>query len=258
MPWNPDTYNQFKQIRYQPFFDLVALLSDAPVAHGVDLGCGTGEQTAILAKKYPGAQLVGIDSSREMLAQSAPFTSDRVRFELSGMEAFAAAPGRQWDLVFSNAALQWTDHHAELFPKLVAAVAPGGQFAVQMPVQHENVLNQLLLELAVQEPFAGYLKGWTRPYTLLSVDDYTQLLFDGGLEQLQVMVKVYPIIAPDIDTLYDFISGSALVPYMERMTARQQKEFTAAFKAMIAKAFTKLPAIYAFKRLLLYGVKHPF
>jgi len=66
---------------------------------------------------------------------------------------------------------------------------------------------------------------------------------------------VYPIIADDHETLFNFISGSALIPYLERLDEEQQKSFTAEFKKRIEKNFPKLPAIYAFKRILMYGRK---
>ncbi|MNT80708.1 trans-aconitate 2-methyltransferase [compost metagenome] len=80
-------------------------------------------------------------------------------------------------------------------------------------------------------------------------------MFDGGLEEIQIMEKVYPIIAHDHDTLYNFISGSALIPYLELLEDSQKELFINAFKSRIAEYFPKLPAIYAFKRILLYGKK---
>jgi len=81
----------------------------------------------------------------------------------------------------------------------------------------------------------------------------TQILFDHGLKDLNVFQKVYPIIAEDHDTLFNFISGSALIPYLERMNPDQQNVFTTEFKRRIAEAFPKLPAVYSFKRILMYG-----
>lgn len=253
MPWNPDTYNQFKQIRYQPFFDLMDMISEKGLTKGVDIGCGTGEQTAILSTKFGKATFLGIDSSEEMLAGSEKYAGDNVQFQNCSMEAFAR-DGTTWDLIFSNAALQWANGHRELFPALMAKLHTNGQFAVQMPVQNENVLNRILLELVQERPFAGFLQGYRRLSPVLGMDDYAQLMFDSGLEQIQIIKKVYPIIADGPDKLFDFISGSALIPYMERMSEKQQELFVTEFKNRIRLAF-KFPAIYAFKRLFLYGAR---
>ncbi|EHQ43869.1 methyltransferase domain-containing protein [Myroides odoratus] len=254
MPWNPTQYNKFKDVRFLPFFDLSKEIQESSILKAVDLGCGTGEQTALLTEKWKQAHFTGIDSSVEMLAKAQPLQSDRLTFKQQTIEEFASTP-ETWDLIFSNAALQWSDNHAVLFPQLISKLNPGGQFAVQMPCQSENILNKLLYELADSEPFKTQLKGWNRPSPVLSLDGYAQMMFDQGLRQLNLSQRVYPIIAPDHPTLFEFISGSALIPYMERLKEADKTAFATAFQVKIAQTFTQLPALYAFKRILLYGVK---
>jgi trans-aconitate 2-methyltransferase len=254
MPWNPEKYNQFKNIRFQPFFDLAALIAADGLKKAVDIGCGTGEQTKILSEKFDTASFLGIDPSTEMLAKGSGLENDRLHFKNATVEAFIADNEEQgWDLIFSNAALQWSNDHKILFPRLISLLSPTGQLAIQMPVQKENVLNRLLLDLVQEEPYAVFLKGWKRESPLLSIDDYAKIMFENGLSNLQIIQKVYPIIANSADDLFDFISGSSLIPYLERMSLDQQELFTAAFKQRIQKEFNRFPAIYAFKRLLLYG-----
>lgn len=254
MPWNPDLYNTFKDIRYQPFYDLLGFIQSNHPDKIVDLGCGTGEQTSIIAERFPNAAVLGVDSSPEMLQQSAAVERQNLSFRQQTIEELAASD-EKWDIIFSNAALQWSDNHELLFPSLLSLLQPGGQFLVQMPMQKDNTLNRILLELAEEEPFRDYLKGWTSQSPVQSIDAYTQWLFDAGLVNLRVEQRVYPIIATDHDTLYQFIAGSALIPYMERLATEERSLFIEAYKRRIAAAFPKLPAIYAFKRLLLYGTK---
>ncbi|WP_353185701.1 methyltransferase domain-containing protein [Parapedobacter lycopersici] len=257
MPWDPTTYNQFKDIRLRPFLDLMSLISGVHLGNGngLDIGCGTGEQTAILADKFRVADFLGIDSSVEMLAGSGQFVKENLHFELTAMEPFIRSSAATWDLIFSNAALQWSNDHRTLFPELIAKLNPGGQFAVQMPFQTENSLNRILLETASEKPFADWLNGFIQKSPLLQLDEYAQLMFDGALTDLHISLRVYPIIAANETDLYQFISGSALIPYMERLDADQQKLFRSAFIKRIQAQFVSFPAIYAFKRLLLYGVK---
>ena len=254
MPWNPEIYNKFKNIRYKPFYDLIDFIKPMESMKAIDLGCGTGEQTAILADKFPNANFLGVDSSDEMLEQSKSLETDNLHFKKATTEETIES-GEKWDLIFSNAALQWSNDHEILFPKLIELVNSQGQFAVQMPVQPENKLNKILSELIDEEPFKSYLNGFKRDSPVLSIDDYAQLLFDGGLEDIQIMQKVYPIIANDHDTLYNFISGSALIPYIEKLDGDERVIFIKTYKERIAAEFPKLPAIYSFKRILLYGKK---
>ncbi|PVD51551.1 trans-aconitate methyltransferase [Terrimonas sp.] len=254
MPWNSGKYNQFKNIRYQPFFDLMEMISGEGIRNAVDIGCGTGEQIAILSEKFEGTSFLGIDSSDEMLAGSEIYANEKLQFQNSTIEAFAKNDS-SWDLVLSNAALQWTDNHAELFPILISKLNTNGQLAVQMPVQNENVLNQLLIKLVQENPFIDYLKVWKRVSPVLSIDEYAQIMFDSGLSKIQIIQKVYPIIADSPQKLFDFISGSSLIPYLERMSGNEQEIFISEYNGRIEKAFKKFPAIYAFKRLLLYGRK---
>jgi trans-aconitate 2-methyltransferase len=254
MPWNPDVYNQFKNIRFKPFYDLAELITDEGKMNSIDLGCGTGEQTAILTEKFPNAIFTGIDSSPEMLEKTKALENDRLHFRISTTEEMLEAD-ENWDLIFSNAALQWSDNHHDLFPKLISKLKSGGQLAVQMPYQPGNTLNKILFELAEEKPYRTQLNQWNRPSAVLTIDEYAQILFDSGIEDLNLSQKVYPIIAEDHDTLFNFISGSALIPYLERLDEEQQKAFTTEFKLRISKDFAKLPAIYSFKRILMYGRK---
>ena len=254
MAWNPEKYNQFKTIRYKPFFDLADLVSGENLRDCVDVGCGTGEQTAILSEKFPDANFLGIDSSPEMLADSKMMETDNLKFKLSTIEDFAV-DGSKWDLIFSNAALQWSDNHEALFPKLISKLNPSGQFAVQMPSQKENALNRILLEMVSEKPFRDYFDGFVRNSPMLTIEEYAEVMFAEGLTDLDLSVKIYPIIAKEETELFDFISGSALIPYMERLSNEHVEAFKLEYLLRIKKAFGTFPAIYPFKRFLLYGVR---
>jgi len=254
MPWNPDVYNQFKNIRFKPFFDLSDLIQNEGDMKAIDLGCGTGEQTAILAERFEKAHFTGIDSSAEMLEKSKNLESKNLHFRQSTTEEILDRD-ESWDLIFSNAALQWSDDHHKLFPKLISKLTAKGQLAIQMPYQPENILNKILFEMGNEEPFKTQLNHWNRASAVLSVDEYAQILFENGLEDLNISQKVYPIIAEDHETLFNFISGSALIPYLERLNKENQQTFINEFQKRIAFAFPKLPALYSFKRILMYGRK---
>lgn len=204
MPWNPEVYNQFKNIRYQPFFDLMELISADGLKKAIDIGCGTGEQTHILSEKFVDAEFLGIDPSAEMLSHSISFHNDKLSFKQKKVEELYDSE-EKWDLIFSNAALQWSDDHEKLFPKLLSLLSENGQFAVQMPLQSENILNQILFQLASEEPYETQLQQWNRISPVLGLDDYAKMMFEAGLKDLNISIKVYPIIADDAEKLFQFI-----------------------------------------------------
>lgn len=250
MPWNPDVYNKFKENRYQPFYDLIAHLSVKPKMSILDLGCGTGELTKMLAEKFPGSQVMGIDNSAAMLAK-APKLANLQFAERSIEEQLQNTD--QWDLILANASLQWVNDHEHLFPLIISKLAADGQLAIQMPLQKENLLNQLLLELVLEEPYFQVLKESVRYSPVLTLDEYTRIMFEGNAKEITVYQKVYPIIAASSATLYDFISGSALVPYMEKLPEFLKETFIEEYKKRIAKQFPSAPMLYAFKRIIVVG-----
>ncbi len=250
MAWNPDTYNKFKSERFAPFYDLLALIDVKPAMKVIDLGCGTGELTGKLADKLPGAQVIGIDSSAEMLEQAKAFGNQRLHFLQRTIEEQVVTE-EKWDLVFSNAAIQWTDDHEQLIPKIIKTLKPGGQLAIQMPEQNENILNQMLDDLVQEESYRNALGNWRRVSPVLSLDDYAQLFFENGCKDMTIYKKIYPLIVPHQDELYKWISGTALIPYLDRLKGQIKEDFIQEFKNRIHKRFVKTPVLYAFKRIIM-------
>lgn len=250
MPWNPDTYNKFKEERYQPFYDLINHIHGKQGMNIIDLGCGTGELTAILADRFAPRNILGIDTSSEMLGK-AP-RQGNISFVQRSIEGQMEQDER-WDLIVANASLQWVDDHQVLFPRIIAKLREEGQLAIQMPSQKENLLNRILHQLVQEPPFSEALNGWVRHSPVLSLDDYTNLFFNNGVKDVVIYQKVYPIVSRSFDELYEFISGSALVPYMERLKEPVRSQFEAAFKQSISQHFISSPSVYPFKRIILYG-----
>lgn len=249
MAWNPETYDRFKEERYAPFYDLSALVNKKPGMDVVDLGCGTGELTRKLADMLPDARVLGIDSSPEMLERAAAFAGTRVRFECRSIEEQTGS-GQKWDLVFSNAALQWVDRHETLFPALISDLRPGGQLLVQMPAQHHNLTNRLLEALAGEEPFAGAIRQ-VRISPLLEIDAYARLFFEHGSRTVTAYEKIYPLVVKDTEALFTWVSGTALIPYLEQLQGEIRDLFIARYRDKLRENFNGPPVFYPFKRIIL-------
>ena len=122
LPWDPRRYLTFGAERTRPAIDLLSRVPLDRPARVVDLGCGPGNSTALLRERWPDAEITGIDGSEEMLAEARRQTG--IRWERADIARWR--PGARYDVIFSNATLQWLDDHRALFPSLVAALAPGG------------------------------------------------------------------------------------------------------------------------------------
>jgi trans-aconitate 2-methyltransferase len=243
MPWNPDTYHQFQAQRSAPFDDLLKLVDVRPGLKVVDLGCGTGELTRRLADSLPDSDVLGLDSSPQMLERTQEYARPGLQFELGNL---AELDGK-WDLIISNAALQWSEDHGELIPHLFHCLAPGGQIAVQLPSNHNSTAHRTIIEVARMEPFVSALNGWYREAPVLAIEEYAELLFQEDAQDILVFEKVYPHVLENADAIVDWISGTALVPYFERL-GNLKDNFVLIIRQILSVAMPGEPVIYPFRR----------
>jgi len=253
MPWDPARYHQFQRERFAPFEDLIRLIEPRAGMTVVDLGCGTGELTARLADVIPGSEVLGHDSSPEMLERAESLIRPGLRFEQGDIQTLEGS----WDLVFSHAAIQWVPDHQWLVPHLFSLVQPGGQIAVQLPSNHDHLAHVLIHETAAAEPFRSALDGWDRESPVLTIEAYAELLFQSGAQNITVFEKVYPHILADADAIADWTSGTALVPYMERLPENMREQFMQQYRERLREAFPQKPVFYGFRRTLFAAGRTP-
>ncbi len=246
MTWNPDVYLTFERERAAPFDDLVAFVRVRPGMTAVDLGCGTGSLTRRLADHLPGSDVLGIDTSPEMLARAEAIARPGLRFERRALEAVTGT----WDLVFSHAAIQWVDDHESLVPRLLSLVKPGGQLAVQLPSNHGHVAHTLMAETAGEPPFRDALGQWHRVSPALGIDRYAEILHAHGGTELTVMEKVYPHVLRDADAVVDWTRGTALLPFLERLPEGLREPFVARYRDKLRARMPGAPVFYGFRRTL--------
>lgn len=232
MTWNPDQYNRFRSERLAPFEDLVRWLRVRPSLNVVDLGCGPGELTRRLASLLPDSEVLGLDSSAEMLPKEPGFQQGRI-------EDFEG----QFDLIFSHAALQWVDDHPSLFTKLWTCLKSGGQLLVQMPYNfdHPSHLAAGKVAQSLGQP--------ARKFPMLPLEEYARLLHELGAVESEVVLKVYPHVLADADAIVEWTKGTLLTAYDTTET------FLAAYRAEVRSACPGAPVFYGFKRLLLTATK---
>ncbi len=246
MPWNPEVYHQFQQKRSAPFDDLLPLVTIREGLDVIDLGCGTGEFTRQLADILPDSMILGLDSSPEMLAKAEAHKHPGLRFELGQIENITG----QWDLVFSNAAIHWVDNHPDLIPRLLALVRPGGQLVVQLPSNHTSFAHMTIRALATEPPFVEALNGWTRQSPVLPIEQYAELLYANGGRSLIVFEKVYPHVLENAEAVREWIRGTTLVPYLEKLPESLQSLFLERYTERLRTKWPIGPVFYGFRRIL--------
>ncbi len=262
--WDPATYDRFKAERTQPFLDLLALLAPFPSApRVVDLGCGTGELTRLLHDRIGAARTLGIDRSPAMLAEAGPRAVDEpghhLSFALGDLAAWdGEGEGEDTDLVLANAALHWVPDHPGVLARWTAALAPGGQLAVQVPANADHPSHTLIAELVTEEPFVSALTAPVDPdpvaVNVLRPEQYAELLGDLGYEAQHVRLQVYAHHLAGTAAVADWTAGTTMTRVRAVLPADLLPEFDARYRArLVAVLGDRQPYLYPFKRILFWG-----
>jgi trans-aconitate 2-methyltransferase len=252
--WNPLQYEKFKDERSQPFFDLMALLQTTDSAEVVDLGCGTGELTKELHQRLNAKVTVGVDSSEEMLKKAAVHASDKLIFKIGNIENWSDP--KSFDIIFSNAALQWCTDHARLFKTLKESLRNKGQLAVQMPMNHEYPTHILASQMSNEEPWFSLMNSETyeKQKTMLTPEKYATLMFHMGFKEQKVLLRVYGHKLHSREGVLEWVKGSLLTHFKSRMSEADYNKFLIQFQERLFERIPdEKPFFYPFKRILIWG-----
>ncbi len=253
-PWNPDQYAKFAREREQPFFDLLSLVRPKNDLRVIDLGCGTGKLTRLLHARLQAAHTLGIDRSSRMLERAdADVLPPGLHFEARTIESFPRS-GERYDVIFSNAALQWLDDHPTLFERLATGLAPGGQLAIQVPAMHDDDSHTIAAELLAETPYRNASDGWTRAQPVLAPEAYSRLLFRLGFADPLVRLIVYPHVLTAPDAVVEWMQGTLLAEYSRHLPPDLFPQFVDEYRRrLVARSDGPRPYLFPFKRILMWG-----
>lgn len=250
MAWDPAQYLKFADHRLRPALDLLARIDAAAPDRVVDLGCGTGNVTAILAARWPSARTVGVDPSETMLAR-ARSEHPGLRFEAADAAAWTADPSV--DVLYSNAALHWLGDHDALFPHLFAQVRPGGWLAVQMPRNFGAPSHTAVADAARDGPWEARLAPMLAPPPVDAPARYVERLAPLAAA-LDVWETEYMQILTGENPVAEWTKGTWLRPFLDALEEPQRSGFEAAYRERVAAAYPPMPdgrTLFPFRRLFL-------
>jgi len=255
MAWDPAQYLKYSNERLRPALDLLARVDVAAPATVVDLGCGAGNVTALLAQRWPAARVIGVDNSKEMLAKARASTVGDPRREWIDADISSYAPAELIDVVYSNAALHWKDGHAQLFPRLFEWVSPGGVLAVQMPNQFAAPSHVAIAEVVASAKWRDRLEPLQRQASVLPAADYFRLLAGkaGAVDAWTTeYLHVLPAGGEGVHPVVAWIQGTALTPFLAALPADLQETFIDDVSVRIAALYPRLPdgrVLFPFRRV---------
>lgn len=206
--WNASQYLKFEKQRTQPARDLLMRLKAYAPRTVVDIGCGPGNSTFAVAQCFPDAQLVGIDSSLNMI-EKAKSKYPTLKFELCDALELVG----KYDLLFSNACLQWIPNHAALIPALMSKLNEKGILAVQIPMNSEEPLFQIIREVASERKW-GLRDVKLQPNETLTPTAYFNIL-TACASSFEMWESRYYHNLPDHQALVDWVKGTRIRPYLD-------------------------------------------
>ena len=249
--WDPQVYLQFAMERTQPAVDLITRTRIEHPARIIDVGCGPGNSTAMLRQRWPEATIIGLDNSPEMLAAAE---------QAYPSEHWLLADAASWqadvpfDLVFSNAALQWLPDHEKILPQLLAQVAPSGALAVQMPAHYDSPLHLITLEVAEASTWRHLMDRPRQALTHQSPAFYYRVLRPHAA-QIDIWETEYYHIVDNAQDIVRWFRATGLRPFLEALeTDNQRYHFEQQVLEGYAQAYPSQPdgrVLFPFRRLFI-------
>jgi trans-aconitate 2-methyltransferase len=230
--WSPATYLKFEDERTRAAVDLLARAPLEAARRVVDVGCGPGNSTELLAARYPRADVLGIDNSPAML-EAARRRLPKARFEAA--DAASWIPDPDVDLVFANATYQWVPGHLAQLPRVLAAMKPGAVLAVQMPDNLTEPTHRLMIETANDGSWAARLTHASRA-PLPPAGAYYDALAPLAT-RLDIWRTAYQHPLADADAIVEFVRSTGLRPFLDALMADEREAFVAAYTSRIADAY---------------------
>ena len=249
--WDAGQYLRFGGERSRPFFDLIAQVGAADPGYVADLGCGPGNLTAVLAQRWPGATVVGVDNSPEMIATAnrdvAPGVAN-LAFQIG--DVWDWRPDRPVDVLACNAVLQWVPGHQRLLLDWAGLLAPGGWLAFQLPGNFDQPSHAIIRELAQSSRWRTLLKNAEHNRQAGDPAEYVELLARPGY-QVDAWETSYLHVLPGDDPVLEWTKGTTLRPVLAALDPEQATAFVGEYAERLRQVYKprSFGTIFPFRRV---------
>lgn len=233
MAWDPKTYLAFGAERTRPAADLLARIPVERPERVADLGCGPGNSTALLRARWPNAKIDAIDFAPEMLKDARASGVD-ARFIEADIETWR--PEAPYDVIYSNAALQWLPGHETLLPRLFSFVRPGGAFAVQVPRNFDELCHRLIREAIADPRWRDELANVRDWWNVLAPETNFDLLSPAA-RSIDLWETRYFHILEGEDPVFHWMMGTGLRPFAAALKSPLKEQFLEHYRGLLARAY---------------------
>lgn len=253
--WNPDLYLKFNRERIQPSLDLVTRIKSDSPSRIIDIGCGPGNSTQVLAQRWPEAMIIGIDNSPAMIEKAKKDYPDQNWLLLDAeKDEFPDT----YDIVFSNATIQWIPDHSKLLRKLSEVLSKKGLIAIQIPQFWDMPLGKAIEKIANHSRWNSTTKGVTELFTIHNYSFYFDQL-SLQFNEIDMWETYYMHIMDSHLSILEMIRSTGLKPYLDRLDSEKDKEeFEAQVLMEIRRDYPKQEngkVIFPFRRLFFIAEK---
>lgn len=247
--WNASQYLKFQKQRTQPAIDLVNRIPVRDPKKILDVGCGPGNSTRVLKDMFPGALVIGIDNSENMLEKARADHPD-IEFRLCDAGGDLSMLGADYDIVFSNACLQWVPNHGEVIGRLMGLLKKGGVLAVQVPNNFSEPIHKIIQEASSSGPWNGYFPE-KRVFHTLSPGEYFDILA-GITPDFEIWETIYYHVMESHESIMEWYRGTGLRPYLDALPDGKRDEFEEEVLQRVVEAYPRQKngkIIFRFPRL---------
>lgn len=253
--WNPEQYIKFINERTQPSIDLANRIKAVDPKLIIDIGCGPGNSTAVLAKKFPDAKIIGADNSKNMV-EKAKYQYPALDFILFDAEKDFTELKDKFDVAFSNACIQWVPNHRKLLSNMMSILNDNGVMAVQVPINYNEPIHKILNALAKSKKWKEKFSDQRIFYTLTQ-SEYFDLLSDISSD-FTMWETIYFHRLPSHESIIDWYRSTGMRPYLNSLSEQDAKEFEKDVYDEVVKAYPiqkNGEIIFRFPRLFFTAVK---